>query len=344
MIKSGNYLSITNEAELADAFRQRLFEDKRLHGISITKDPDAVRLKLDGKEKRFDLIFRLTASEVDLEQAKKVPHTLVVLPSVKEVILQDWAEQGLSVADLSGRLFLRAPGVIVSLPSIEGRQARFRRIPGTIYTGKSERIVRALLNHPHHQWRVSDLAVRTGASVGLVSRILSYLAGSRIVVKEQGARFRTVRPELLLKAWGDERRFSRRTEVFRYAGGVGSPVESAKAIASALGSLSKEPFAFTQAIAGWLRVPYTEPLVVSLYVGSLPSRQVLEACALRPVPEAGRVQFLLPDDPGVFKEVNTFDGLPLVCDPQIYVDLLHAGQRGEEQAEALLKSPEFWSR
>ena len=55
----------------------------------------------------------------------------------------------------------------------------------------------------------------------------------------------------------------------------------------------------------------------------------------RPVEHNGNLQLVQPNDPGVFLAVQKVDGLPLVCDAQIWLDLQSAGNRAEEQAKAL---------
>jgi hypothetical protein len=43
----------------------------------------------------------------------------------------------------------------------------------------------------------------------------------------------------------------------------------------------------------------------------------------------------VPRDEGVFQTVRHVDGVPIVCDVQIYLDLLQVGLRGPDQAKAL---------
>jgi len=50
---------------------------------------------------------------------------------------------------------------------------------------------------------------------------------------------------------------------------------------------------------------------------------------------------VLPKDEGVFHPTQTVRGFNLVSDVQIYLDLLRAGQRGEEQASELRQWPDF---
>jgi len=56
---------------------------------------------------------------------------------------------------------------------------------------------------------------------------------------------------------------------------------------------------------------------------------------LRPVETGGSVHLLTPNDEGVFHGSQTIEGIPVVCNPQLYLDLVHYPARGREQAEEL---------
>jgi hypothetical protein len=50
---------------------------------------------------------------------------------------------------------------------------------------------------------------------------------------------------------------------------------------------------------------------------------------------------VVPKDEGVLRPLQSVRGFNLVSDVQIYLDLQHAGLRGEEQAAELRKWPDF---
>jgi hypothetical protein len=50
---------------------------------------------------------------------------------------------------------------------------------------------------------------------------------------------------------------------------------------------------------------------------------------------------VVPKDDGLLRETQAVEGFTLAADAQIYLDLLHAGQRGDEQAAELRKWPDF---
>jgi hypothetical protein len=99
---------------------------------------------------------------------------------------------------------------------------------------------------------------------------------------------------------------------------------------------------FTQWFAGALRHPYTTTPIVTAYVKQFPEPGFVEEKFLgRQVPSGGILHLVLPKDEGVLHPAQIVRDFPLVCDVQIYLDLLRAGQRGEEQAAELRKWPDF---
>ncbi|HEU5079488.1 MAG TPA: type IV toxin-antitoxin system AbiEi family antitoxin [Opitutaceae bacterium] len=244
------------------------------------------------------------------------------------------------MADLNGQLFLRGPGLLVSLPSLPGRRFRFEQEPRNVFVGKSARIVRTLLTDSERAWQQTELVQRTGATSGLVSRIVTYLIRQGLLKKTDSRRFQVASHSALLDAWAHADDFPRRATTYRFAPLSGDPLRLAKALRNVL-THGGPPFGFTQWIAAWLRHPYTEPPVVSLYVAQLPPPDILKQANLQPVNDAGRVWLHVPVDEGVFRERQFVQDLPLVTDAQIYLDLLKTGLRGPEQAQALREWPGF---
>jgi hypothetical protein len=245
---------------------------------------------------------------------------------------------------LNGRIYLRAPGLLVELPALGGRRYRFDLEPRNVFVGKSARIVRALLADPERPWRQAELVSRTGATSGLVSRIVTHLERQAILERfgssKRDQSYRLVSRDTLLDAWAQADDFARRVTTHRFHCLDQDQVQLARKLRNAL-THGGPHFAFTQWIAAWLRHPYTEPPLVSLYVPQLPAPDLLDTLGLRPVADGGRVWFHLPVDEGVFRETRVVDNLPLVSDAQIYLDLQHTGLRGPEQACALRESSVF---
>jgi len=56
---------------------------------------------------------------------------------------------------------------------------------------------------------------------------------------------------------------------------------------------------------------------------------------LKPVPKGGNVKLVIPYDEGVFYGSQVVDGVTVVSDVQLYVDLYNYPSRGEEAAQYL---------
>ena len=333
--------TIRYQSELVREFADLVTKDKRVERFRLdsVEDPKTATLHLDGQKHRFQLNFVVTPTTADIQPSPSPASPtetkpLLVVPRLTPAFLDACRQAQACVADLNGQLYLRAHGLLVSLPALPGRNLRFELEPRNVFVGKSVRIVRSLLADPEGVWRQADLLKRTGATSGLVSRIIKHLQRQGLLKKVDARRFHVVTPSLLLDAWGQADDFNRRATTHRFTTLEQDPVRIAKRLRNVL-THNGPHFAFTQWIAAWLRHPYTEPPVISLYVPQLPSQAILDELGLRPVSEAGRVWFHLPVDEGVFRETRVVDSLPLVSDAQIYIDLLKTGLRGPEQAQAL---------
>jgi len=63
--------------------------------------------------------------------------------------------------------------------------------------------------------------------------------------------------------------------------------------------------------------------------------ELIASLDLRPVEAGGTVHVLTPYDEGVFYHIQEIDGVQVVCQTQLYLDLVNYPARGKEQAEFL---------
>jgi len=335
---------VRHDSELVREFAGLVAHETRIERLALNSrgNPTRALLEFDGRTFTFDLTFLLTPGIEDISALASDGETrpLVVVPHLYPALLQACRQRGVSAADLNGQLFLRGPGLLVSLPGLPDRRFRFEKEPRNVFVGKSARIVRTLLSDPERTWQQAELIKRTSATTGLVSRVVTHLTRQGLLKKTDARRFRVAAPLDLLDAWSEADDFSRRTTTYRYAALTSDPVRLAKNIRNVL-THGGPPFAFTQWIAGWLRHPFTEPAIVSLYVPQLPAPELLEELGLQSVNDAGRVWLHVPTDEGVLHERRFVQDLPLVTDAQIYLDLQKTGLSGPEQAQALREWPGF---
>jgi hypothetical protein len=262
---------------------------------------------------------------------------LVLAPFISEESAALCNQAGIGYADLAGNARLSFDQVYIETrggdnPFKDNRQNR------SIFTPKSARVLRELLQGPLRPWKVTELAKSTQVSLGWVSAVRKQLLAHEWASEEQGGLLVT-KPGEVLNAWSKADDWEKRTSIQEYSVLVVDPLELAKKLK---GALCGERLVFTQWFAGWLRHPYTTPTIVTAYVDKFPDDSVIKAKLLgRRVSSGGGLRLALPKDNGVFSPSQKVHDLELASDVQIYLDLLGVGLRGQEQAEELRQWPDF---
>lgn len=333
--------TIETAAELEAAF-QKDAARLSISGLNLDVEPTVpgpdhgfdflLRTQADGKTVTFAVECKVRPSSREVQRLLKAPLPFPPLLATIRLTTPLWnqcLEQGLSCADLNGRLHLRAPGLRVVL---DRSLNRYR--PATpehdLFSPRSSRLARALLSFPNRVWSQSALVEFTGCSAGLLSRLLNEHKRHGWVHGQRGD-WALLQPGALLDAWAQADDWRKRTTVREY-----SALEAdAELLARRIAESGDGRLAFTQWFAAKHRHQYTEIPVVSVYRARFPDAAEQAALGLREVGQGGRLWIAVPRDEGVFQATRIVDGLPLVCDAQIYLDLLKAGLRGPDAARAL---------
>lgn len=254
---------------------------------------------------------------------------LVVVERAPRGLRETTERLGVSYLDLSGRGRIITPQliyVVAPLPDLPSTPTST-----SPFAPKSSRVVRALLNDPSRNWRLSDIALLSHLNPGNVHRTLSSLVDRGMVERDEDA-YVVVDPGSLLEAWADQaprprdrvwlridtdvRDFVRRVINALEGDGVVSGELAAEALAPHLSSesaivhcLDAERFA---------RLP--------------PGRTSLPVPGLGVSPGDILVD-LVDEGYGDFRIDR--NGLPLASAVQVYVDLAQDRGRGREAAEHL---------
>jgi hypothetical protein len=333
-------ITIHSEVELEEAVKAS-FRNLKIPGLNLLpQETDAsggnadfwVRGDVDGRPLLFAVQCKRYPMARDLEQLKKTSgEAAPVLATVRlpKPLIERCRALGLSCFDLNGRLYLRQPGVIIDWNQGEKR-FRLAEPERNLFAGKSSRIARALLSFPNRKWKQSDLAKFTECSGALISRLireyirLGWIEGS-------WADWNLIQPDALLDAWSAADSWKKRGTLRQYS----ALERDAEKLAGEFLKQSEGKIAFTQWFAAAHRHAYTELPIVSAYRMKFPEPEVVAALGLRETPTGGRLWVIVPREPGVFQATQTIDGFPLVCDTQIYLDLLQVGLRGPDASRAL---------
>ncbi|MHC1762870.1 MAG: hypothetical protein AB9869_01000 [Verrucomicrobiia bacterium] len=177
-------------------------------------------------------------------------------------------------------------------------------------------------------------------SVGWVSSVRKHLLEQEWAAEDPTG-FKVTRPHAILDSWVKQpNTWPKNAEIRDYSVLLNDPEELAAKLKEALPG---QEAVFTQWFAAWLRHPYTETPIVTAYVKSFPEDALIKEKLLgRRVSDGkGRLRLVLPKDQGALNPTQTVRGFQLVSDVQIYLDLLGAGLRGDEQAAELRKWSDF---
>lgn len=337
----GIQTTIATEVELRDAVWEHV-RATRVPGCRLSvaesagphEHPDLLfDVDLDGRQVRFAVECKVRPAANDLRALKERDSALPPLlaaPHLPEPLVARCREAGISCLDLNGRLFLRQPGLLVDR---QPTTKRFRSADPEreLFSGKSSRLARVLLSFPGRAWKQADLADFTECSTALISRLVREYARVGWVEGKWGD-WTLTKPDALLDAWAAADSWKKRASVRQYSALDRDPNRLARAILDH----SSGSVAFTQWFAAARRFPYTELDVVSVYRTQFLRPEESEALGFREVGQGGRLWVIVPRDKGVFQAIRkTDEGFPLVCDVQIYLDLLQVGLRGPDAAKAL---------
>lgn len=262
---------------------------------------------------------------------------VLVAPFISEESARICEEAGIGYADLAGNARLAFDQFFIETHTAEN-PFRERREVRSLFAPKAARVLRVLLQGPLRPWKVVELADAAQVSLGWVSAVRQQLFAHEWAADEPSG-LRITKPGALLDAWAKGDEWAKRTTTREYSLLSSDPTQLAEKLRVLLGG---QPHAFTQWFAGWLRHPYTIPVVVTAYVTSFPEESaVSEKLLARRVSSSGGLRLVMPKDEGVLRPLQSVRGFNLVSDVQIYLDLQHAGLRGEEQAAELRKWPDF---
>jgi hypothetical protein len=220
-----------------------------------------------------------------------------------------------------------------------------RRAGANLSTPEAGRVVRALLapENTGQRWtqrgmvaHFDELAVPVPApSLALVNKVVRHLHDQAFVEPLPNRGFRVRDHEGLLQAWREAYRFERheRRRYFTLLQGL--------VLQERLRSLDREGsgrLAYGAFSAGDLQAAHVRQARTWLYLDPSVESEFESAIEAKTVDSGENMVVLIPDDAGVLYRLEAGKNrLPCTNAVQTYVDLAHAGGRGEDAAEAVLE-------
>lgn len=247
--------------------------------------------------------------------------------------------------DLAGNCRLDIPGVLLVERSGNEPVRIHQRSGANLRTPAAGRIVRALLapENAGRRWTQREMVAHFGQllapvpapSLALVNKVVQHLRNEAFIEPLPNRGFRVRDPDGLLQAWRAAYRVGRhvRRRYFTLFQGRALQEKLRELDPEGLGRLAYAAFSAADFQAPHVRQPRTW-----LYMTVDLEDDFQAAIEAKPVDSGENLVVSIPDDGGIFYRVDVGKHR-LACTNavQTYVDLVHAGGRGEEAADALLQ-------
>ena len=271
----------------------------------------------------------------------------VALPVLSPSLRRELRNRGVGYLSLDGQVYLSGRGVLIDR-QVPNQELPIHRESGpSHFADRSSLLLRHMLAHGNLPSGVRSLAARLKVSPALVSRLLSKLRGEGIVIEEDG-RVRIADKSALLEDWLDfyrrRARHQHEMRLYMHARDIDAVLRRladdaweapgpAWGLSFQAGASLVAPYAFYSEVHVLVGGPAWESAALAI-------RQRLE---LEPAREQANIILVRP----YYRESWAFglrkiQGLPVVSDLQLYLDLSVYPRRGAEQAarirERLLSS------
>ena len=207
-----------------------------------------------------------------------------------------------------------------------------------LFAKKAADIIRVLLVHYPKTWTMRDLAKESGASLGYTSRVSKTLIRQRLALRASArSELKVMAPEDLLKRWASFSNFAANTtfiEYYSHEKEIGKFLERFK-------DMERREYALTGLAGALLVEPFVRPTNTHIYIRNRSDAiEWANELGLMPIEENGNVKFAIAASDGVFYGVQEIDGIRIVSDIQLYVDLYNYPARGREAADELFRKIE----
>ncbi len=300
--------------------------------IKQTNSGDA-QLVLPSQKAEYRMTWNVSAAFIMnnpfLPTSKERINTIFLVQRISRKQFEWARNNGIAVIDAKGNGVVSLPGFHMEVMSeLEKKD----RIPsgGTPFTKKASRIVRALLSKKQKAWSQSELVHNTRLTQAYVSIVLKMLVKEGYIAVQNRC-ITLLDDSRLLDEWTAHYRFDRHKQK-QYAFNASSYDDGLVKIGELLKNREIQ-YAFTGWSGSHLRAPYGIAPLWMAYIEK--DIQKPEEYGFYPVVEGGNLVLLAPQDSGVFQFTNQVNGLNIVSDAQVYVDLKKMPGRAGEQADMI---------
>jgi len=297
--------------------------------------------RLKGKQYRFvcemkslgspSHILSSIAKLKEIAQSKKA-YPVIFASYISQRSAEICRENEVGFIDLEGNAFLSFGDVLVDRRVKDRANIEKRKIT-VIFSPRATRVIRVLLENVEKRWLIGELAREAKLSLGYTSEVLRALVDQDYVNRQKRKGFQLENPAPLLDRWASEYDFSQNeiinlypfekdfSTLFRGIGDISRVLELKSGLTLLSGASVVAPY-----VARFSDVHVYVEGDIELWKENLD---------LREVQGGANIHLVTPHDEGVFYASRKVNGIPVIGNVQLYLDLFKYPARGKEQAEHL---------
>lgn len=297
-------------------------------------------------DRRLLIVFRTVISRLTVEkfcsilsaEMKTGAELLFAASSFTQSFVDSYSEKGIHFFSLNGACRITLPGIITYIVKIQNKsQKKNRNSGGSPFVGKGAMLPRIFFDQPQRIWGLGELATTASMTKAYASIILHRMLDNGYIRQEENG-YLLVNPEKMLDDWLAVYRFNRYVRRQMFAASFDTLRMGLNLVAESLNGQNVR-FGFMGSSGAYLRSPYMESSIVMAYTGQIPD----ELPNLFQVESDGNVILYIPQNAGFLFGGHEVDGLPVVSDVQLYLDLKRMPGRNEDQADYLRDTILNWS-
>jgi len=244
-------------------------------------------------------------------------------------------ENGIGFIDLAGNCLFKFDNVYINVEGRPNLSPNTRPLK-SIFSTKSTRALRVFLCNPKKEWFVKDIAKEANISLGQAFNIKQRLLELEFIEETgsgKNSKIKLKNAELLLKKWSNNYSYQKNKRRNFYS------MDDVEFLERKLINYFKENqifYAFTLTSGASRVAPFLRYQKVFTYVNNNIQRMAKDL-NFKEVSTGSNISFLEPYDEGVFYYLQEVNGVKVVSDIQLYLDLQSYMKRGEEAAKFLLE-------
>jgi hypothetical protein len=255
---------------------------------------------------------------------------VVIAPFISPRSAEMCRQAKIGYIDLSGNFWISFDTLFLSRDNMPNRYP-YRAGLSSLYSPKTERVLRVLLTSPNRGWKTVALAQEADISLGMITHIRRRLADEEWAEK-LNVGFRLTDPESLLVDWVDHFDFSR-NEKSEFI--TEDPLPEIEGRIARICSDKHIDYALT-GISASNRYRAEVSTDNSMFYISKDIPEVAQQAGLVPVSRQGNVTLIEPYDGGVLWQTETHQDMRIATPIQVYLDLHQQGGMGEKAAVSFL--------